>query len=164
MTNRCVLRVAQSCAELHWKESPGLFPLLAKAQPRLNLLRAISGYNTNNDANLLLHLYRAIVRPIFEYSSVAHISAAQCHQLKLQQLQNSAIRCILGIPRYTSTEILHDASGLAKLHQHNIAFAKKRLSSMKTSSPLIQDTLDQFQRVAHISAHKSPLDYILQPN
>ena len=146
-------------SSLTWE--PQIRSLLAKAQPRLNLLRAISGYNANNDANLLLHLYRAIVRPIFEYSSIAHVSAAECHQLKLQQLQNSAIRCSLGIPRYTNTEILHDASGLAKLHQHNIAFAKKRLSSMKTSSPLIQDTLDQFQQVAHISAHKSPLDFIL---
>ena len=98
--------------------------LLAMAHPRLNLLRAMSTHNSGDGTDMLLSIYKAIVRPIFEYSSIAHISATLCHQMKLQQMQNSAIRCILKIPKYTSTEILHDACGLPKLHEHAIAFAK----------------------------------------
>ena len=111
---------------------------------------------------MLLHLYKAIVRPIFEYSAVAHISAAHCHQMMLQQLQNAAIRCILKIPKYISTEILHDASGLSKLHDHSISFASHRVKTMEKTSPIIQETLDQFQLVQNKLTHKSPVEFINQ--
>ena len=109
---------------------------------------------------MLLQLYKAIVRPIFEYSSIAHVNAANCHQLKLQGLQNAALRNILKVPSYISIESLHDASGLPMLHQHTIDFAKKRLEAMKTTSPLISDVINEFETVAHIAVHKSPLDFI----
>ena len=141
---------------------PQIRHLLAKAQPRLNLLRIMSSFNCTHDGNMLLHLYKAIVRPIFEYSAVAHISAAECHQMKLQQLQNAAIRCILKIPKYISSEILHDASGLSNLHDHSVSFASHRVKTMVKTSPIVQDTLDQFQLVQNKMAHKSPIEFINQ--
>ena len=121
----------------------------------------MSPLNESEDANLLLQLYKAIVRPIFEYSSVACISAATCHQIKMQSIQNAAIRAILKLPRYMSTDLLHDASGLPKLHQHTITFAKQRITSMRSKSPLIGEVIDEYRSVAQNTAHKSPLDLIL---
>ena len=118
-------------------------------------------FNPIGEPDLLLHLYKAIVRPVYEYSAIANVNAALCHQLKLQQQQNSVIRSILNLPKYTSADILHDASGLPKLHEHSICFAKKRLFAMKKSSPLIQKTIDQFQTISNVAAHKSPLEFIL---
>ena len=146
-------------SSLTWE--PQVRQLLAKAQPRLNLIRAMSTLNVSEDVNLLLQLYKAIVRPIFEYSSVACISAATCHQMKIQSIQNAAIRAILKLPRYISTDILHDASGLPKVHQHTITFAKMRITSMRSKSPLIEEVISEHQTVAQNTAHKSPMDLIL---
>ena len=144
---------------LTWE--PQIRLLLAKAQPRLNLIRALSALNTNHESGMLLQLYKAIVRPIFEYPSIACISAATCHQMKLQNVQNAAIRTILKLPKYISTELLHDASGLPKLHQHTIEFAKLRVTSMHKESPLIDEVIDSYHSVSSNTAHKSPLDHIL---
>ena len=146
-------------ASLTWE--PQIRSLIAKAQPRINLLRAMSSFNRTGEVDMLLSLYKAIVRPIFEYSAIAHINAATCHHLKLQRLQNAAIRHILKLPRYLSVDILHDASGLPMLHDHLITFGKKRLSSLKEKSPLIPDVIDQFNRISHITKWKSPLEYLL---
>ena len=99
---------------------------------------------------MLLKLYKAIVRPIFEYSASAHVNAATCHQLKLQAIQNAAIRTILGLLGYINTDLLHDASGLPKLHDHTTQFAQKRLAAIRVSSPIIEEVIDQFQDIAHL--------------
>ena len=80
--------------------------------------------------------------------------------MKLQSLQNAAIRAILKLPKYIGTELLHNACGLTKLHNHTIEFAKMRISSMYNNSPLIEEVIDQFHLVSSNSAHTSPLDLI----
>ena len=146
-------------SSLTWE--PQIRALLAKAQPRLNLIKAMTTSGGNDDSGMLMKLYRAIVRPIFEYSAIAHVNAAHCHQLKLQRVQNSAIRSILKLPAYLHTDTLHDASGLPLLHNHTIQFGKNQLQSMQKTSPLIQDVIDQYDLASHITTWKSPLEYLL---
>ena len=146
-------------SNLTWE--PQIRSMIAKAQPRLNLIKAITTANGNDNKDMLLKLYKAIVRPIFEYSAIAHVNAAQCHQLKLQRIQNAAIRCILKLPCYTHTDILHDASGLTPLHDHTIQFGKKRLQAMREQSPIIEEVVTQFDQVSHATIWKSPLEFLL---
>ena len=148
-------------ASLTWE--PQIQSLIAKAQPRLNLIKAMTTSGNSDNIQMLLKLYKAIVRPIFEYSAVAHVNAAHCHQLKLQRIQNAAIRCILKLPVYINTNILHDASGLPPLHEHTIRFGNKRLQSMQRKSPIVQEVVEQFQLVAHKTTWKSPIEYLLGP-
>ena len=146
-------------ASLTWE--PQTRALITKALPRLNLIKALSSTQGNNNTEMLLKLYKAIVWPIFEYSSMAHVNAAQCHQSKLQRIQNAAIRSILKLPAYIHTDILHDASGLPLLHQHTIEFGKKRLQTMLRKSPILQEVIDQFNLVSGVTTWKSPLEYLL---
>ena len=146
-------------SSLTWE--PQIRSLIAKAQPRLNLIKAMTTSNGDENKEMLLKLYKAIVRPIFEYSAVAHVNAAHSHQLKLQRIQNAAIRCILKLPAYTHTDILHDASGLTMLHDHIKEFGKKRLHSMREQSPIIQEVINQFGLVSHVTIWKSPLEFLL---
>ena len=146
-------------ASLTWE--PQIRALVSKALPRLNLIKALTTSYGNDNIEMLLKLYKAIVWPIFEYSSIAHVNAAQCHQIKLQRIQNAAIRSILKLPVYIHTDILHDASGLPQLHQHTIEFGKKRLQAMTRKSPILQEVIDQFHQVAGITTWKSPLEYLL---
>jgi hypothetical protein len=143
---------------LTWE--PQIRNLINKAQPRINLLRAIRGFSNTVSPQMILDLYKSIVRPIFEYSAIAHITAADCHNSKLQTLQNTIIRCALHIPSYISTETLHDASGLPILHDHLVSFAKKRLDTMKVNSPIISDVIQEFEQINIRTKHKSPLEFI----
>lgn len=143
---------------LTWE--PHIRSLVQKAQPRVNLLRAIRGFSSSVTPDLILKLYNSIVRPIFEYSAMVHITAADCHINKLQILQNAALRCALNIPSYISTEILHDASGLDILQVHLIKFAKKRLSSMTITSPIIADVIEDFNQINIRTKHKSPIEFL----
>ena len=147
-------RIAKIGAVLHIKKT---------RLPRLNLIKAMTTTSNSDNIGMLLKLYKAIVRPIFEYSSIAHVNAANCHQMKLQRIQNAAIRCILKLPVYINTNILHDASGLPPLHEHIIQFGKKRLLSMQRRSPIVQEVVEQFELVAHKTTWKSPIEYLLGP-
>ena len=144
-------------SSLTWE--PQIRALIAKALPRLNLIKALS--TPQGNIEMLLKLYKAIVWPIFEYSSIAHVNAAQCHQIKLQRIQNAAIRSILKLPAYIHIDILHDASGLPQLHQHTIQFGKKRLQTMLRKSPILEEVVDQFNQVSDVTTWKSPLEYLL---
>ena len=146
-------------SSLTWE--PQIRALLAKALPRLNLIKALSTSQGSDNIEMLLKLYKAIVWPIFEYSSIAHVNAAQCHQIMLQRIQNAAIRSILKLPAYIHTDILHDASGLPQLHQHTIQFGKKRLQTMLRKSPILQEVVNQFNQVSEVTTWKSPLEYLL---
>jgi hypothetical protein len=109
---------------------------------------------------LILKLFAAIVRPIFEYSAVAHITAVDCHKDKMQVPQNSVIRSALHIPTCISVETLHDASSLLPLHEHMVHFAKKRLATMKSNSPIIADIIEEFEQIGNTWKHKSPIEFI----
>ena len=144
-------------SSLTWE--PQVRALITKAQPRLNLLKALSTTQGNN-IEMLLKLYKAIIRPIFEYAALVQVNAAKCHQLKMQRIQNAAIRSILKLPAYIHTDILHDASGLPLLHEHMIQFGKNRLKSMMSNSPIVQEVIDQFNLVSEVTTWKSPLEYL----
>ena len=146
-------------ASLTWE--PQTRALISKAVPRLNLIKALSTTQGQNNIEMLLKLYKAIVWPVFEYSSIAHVNAARCHQIKLQRIQNAAIRSILKLPSYIHTDILHDASGLPQLYEHTVEFGKKRLQSMLQTSPILQGVIDQFNLVSGVTTWKSPLEYLL---
>ena len=160
-TNEATFLGVKFNSSLTWE--PQIRALIAKAQPRLNLIKAMTTTSNSDNIGMLLKLYKAIVRPIFEYSSIAHVNAANCHQMKLQRIQNAAIRCILKLPVYINTNILHDASGLPPLHEHIIQFGKKRLLSMQRRSPIVQEVVEQFELVAHKTTWKSPIEYLLGP-
>ena len=79
----------------------------------------------------------------------------------LQKLvQNQAILVILRTPAYVSIDDLHDCAGLLTVKPYLIGCAKKRISAMEKSSPLIKDVIEEHKRVSHIRENPSTLDII----
>jgi hypothetical protein len=128
-----------------------------KAQSRLNLLRVLSSHIKSRNCNFMLSLYKALMRPIFEY---AYISAKDVHLSKLQKLQNAAIQSSFGLPAYISQEFMHDASGLPQILDHLKTFASTRSNSMLSTSPIVHKSVDCYKMVKKILHHPSPLDVI----
>ena len=131
-----------------------------KAYKRLNLIRILSSISKKSNPDRLATLYKSIIRPLFEYSSLCIVNAAEAHLAKLQLVQNQSIRVILRTPRYVSVKDLHDCSGINPIIDHLVSFARGRFVSMRKSSPLIAETLRNYNSVRHIRENASCLDVI----
>ena len=134
--------------------------ILAKAYKRLNLLRMISSLSTKHKPDMLLKLYESIIRPIFEYSSICSITAAETHIEKLQLLQNQALRAILKTPSYVATKDLHDLSGIPQIKEHLIGFARNQLEKLQARSPIVNATIQEYETVKHVKENASVLDVL----
>ena len=132
--------------------------MVTKCYKRLNLLRAISTLTTQANPNVMLHLYKSIIRSIFDYCSLCIISAAETHIQKLQLVQNQTMRIISRTPAYVAIDDLHDCCGLTHIKDYLKESAKKKLNLMKRTSPLIHDIFTEFALVKHISRNASILD------
>ena len=137
---------------------PQTSKMISKAYSRLNLLRIVAGLTKRRNASLLVKLYRSIILSLFEYASLCVISAAECHLEKLQLLQNQAMRVVLNLPAYVSIKDLHDASGLDSVKSHLTKFGVQRLLSLRNTSPLVSQSINNYRNVNHITTNNSPLD------
>ena len=146
-------------ARLTWE--PQFRKMVAKAYSRLNLLRAISAASkTAPSPNVMRDLYQKTILSIFEYSAICIANATETHMRKIQIIQNQAIRVMLQTPAYVSIDDLHDCAGLLTVKPYLIGCAKKRISAMEKSSPLIKDVIEEHKRVSHIRENPSTLDII----
>ena len=145
-------------SRLTWE--PQTKKVTTRAYQRLNLLRTISTMSSKHNPEMLMTLYQSIIRPIFEYSSICSITAAECHTDKLQLIQNQSLRVILKTPAYVATKDLHDASGLVPIKSHLIEIGSKRINSFIKNSPIVGKSIQDYNRVKHIKENASPLDII----
>ena len=143
-------------SRLTWE--PQFRKMTEKAYKRLNVLRHLSTLWKKPNPNVMLHLYKTLVKPIFEYGSVCIANAAGVHLDKLQLIQNHALRVITKSPQYMSIKDLHDCTGEKPIKQHLITHAQNRLAAMRRNSPIIHAVLDEYEKVKHIHENLSPLD------
>ena len=135
-----------------------------RAYKRLNLLRRISTLAKEPSPNIIAHLYRSVMLPIFEYGSVCTVNAAESHFQKLQLIQNMALRVTTHSPKYISIKDLHDCTGFIPIKDHLTSFARNRLETMRKNSPILESSIERFQQVRHIRKNRSPLDVLYNNN
>ena len=126
-------------SRLTWE--PQTRKVVAKSYTRLNLLRAISSLANNLKPNIILDLYKSIIRSLFEYCSVCILNAAETHIQKLQLLQNQALRIVSKSPAYVAIEDLHDICGLPYVKEYLMECARKKLTVIKKASTLVTDVI-----------------------
>ena len=149
-------------SRLTWE--PHVRKIVSRSYKRLNLLRAIAGISKKVNPDSMKKLYESTIRSIHEYSSVCIVNAADVHLQKLQLLQNQALRVILKTPAYMSISDLHDCSGLPMIKDHLIECARKRLTQMERSSPIMKETFDEYNNVRYIKENPSVLDIVASTN
>ena len=145
-------------ARLTWE--PQTRKIVAKSYMRLNLLRAISSLSNKVHPNIMLHLYKSIIRSLFEYCSLCIINAADAHIRKFQLLQNQAMRIISKSPAYVSIEDLHDCCNLPHIKDHLTQTARKNLAVIQRASPLVGEVIAEYNRVKNIKENASILDVL----
>ena len=147
-------------SRLTWE--PQIKKTIAKAYKRLNLMRILSATTDKQNPDTLLQIYKAIIRPIFEYGCLSMINAAEVHLDKIQLVQNQALRVVLRLPAYVSIKDLHDCSGIPLIKDHLISYARRRLRALLKSSPLLPNVITDYNRVKHIVENASVLDVLFR--
>ena len=84
----------------------------------------------------ILQIYKQCARPIFEYGVISTITVSDTVITKLQKLQNSFIRLALHLPRYISTRLLLETSGLPNVKDRLSAVATGQLRN-SSRNPLV---------------------------
>ena len=77
-----------------------------KSKTKLNLMRCISGMKWGASTQNLLLVYRALIRPLFDYGSIVFGNAAKVHLKKLETIQYKALQIAMGTLKGTASASL----------------------------------------------------------
>ena len=115
--------------------------LVQKATPRsIQICRLAKSLNGRNN-RLLGQLINALILSIFDYSSVAWITAADCQWKKVNQSQMRTLKILLKVPRRTSDEAVLDRVNMATYRETITSRATSRFESINRGNM----TLAKFQ-------------------
>lgn len=90
--------------------------LVSKARKRLNILKYLAGREWGADANTLRTTYISFIRPILEYGYPIYFCASETNLQKLERVQLSAARIILGLKNSCPSDIALYETNLQPLH------------------------------------------------
>lgn len=89
--------------------------LVVRATERVRFLRHVSGNSWGADRNTLRLLYTAWVRPVLEYASPVWADIGSSVLLRLDKVQNEALRAIVGANKAADLHALHVELGIEHL-------------------------------------------------
>ncbi|KAF2348964.1 Ribonuclease H domain [Trinorchestia longiramus] len=115
------LGVMLDASHLRWE--PQINYLKQTSIPILNILQSISHRNWGADREILLKLYKTLVRSRLDYAALLYGTAAPSNLSKLNRIQNQCLRIATGCRKttpITSLQIEADIPPLA-LHREEIA-------------------------------------------
>ena len=78
-----------------------------KTATRICLLRFLSKLNLQANEQIMINLYKSLVRSVITYGCTVLLKADNSIWKRVQILQKKALRAALGLPIYTSTEYIH---------------------------------------------------------
>ena len=76
--------------------------IVTKMQQRINMLRHLKSKNIK--PNIIMYLYKTMVRPLYMYASAAWANVTKNDLNKIQREQNKAIRLAYNLPMWTSKD------------------------------------------------------------
>jgi ribonuclease HI len=118
-----------------------------KCKKRLNLMRMISGQAWGASKKSLLMIYRALIRSVLDYGSIAYNTASAASKQRLDRIQHAALRIACGAFKNTPVASLEVETGEMPLElrrqQQELSYAikLKALDNNPAKSVLKQDRL-----------------------
>jgi len=102
---------------------PHIKHLKDKCTKALNLLRVLAHTSWGADQEILLHLYRSLIRSKLDYGCIVYGSARGSYMRMLDPIQNHALRLCLGAYRTSPASSLS-----VEANEPPVYFRRKRLS------------------------------------
>ena len=143
---------------------PHIEYLVSKVERRVNQLKRLLGTPWKHNRQALLNVYKGFVRPALEYASCIWFFAAPSHLIKLDRLQNRALRLIAGGPPSTSAPILQADLKCSSLEtrRHTDAITQlHRIQALPWTAPL---SLRMFTFIAHSDPKTGKKDPLKHPH
>lgn len=91
--------------KLTWKEH--INSIIKRVEKSMNLIKTFSSQKWGADHNITLHMYKTLIRPIFDYGCVLYGNASNTHLKKLDTLHNQSLRMCVGFLRSTPTNVIY---------------------------------------------------------
>ena len=135
--------------------------ILERCNQKFHRLRISVNKKWGPSLETILQIYKQCVRPIFEYGIVSTITVSEAVITKIQRVQNSFIRLALRLPKYVSTRLLHEASGLSYVRERLITVGQNHSARMH-ANPLVEHTINSARTNIAWGKYKTPIS-ILQP-
>jgi hypothetical protein len=115
--------------QLKWRSH--LHHIEEKVAIRTSLLRYLSRLNPNANEQIMINLYKSLVRSIITYGCSILLKADNSIWKRLQILQNKALRAALGLPIYTSTEYIHSKTKIPMIKNYAKDLLNKAISGVE---------------------------------
>jgi hypothetical protein len=138
--------------------------IINRTHSRLNILKCLRGTDWGTRSETLLHLHKQVIRPVLEYGSISFLSASSSQKLRLQRIQNQALRIALRLPRYTPVTWLHEISGFETLDARWKSLALKYLSKNRdsTKNPFMSKFIELYISLcSDYDRRKTPIGLLL---
>ena len=137
--------------------------ILESCNQTFHRLRILVNRKWGPSPTTILQIYKQCVRPIFEYGIVSTITVSESLINKIQRVQNSFIRLALGLPKYVSTLLLHEASGLPYVRERLITVGQNHSARMH-AKPLNEHTINSVRTNIAWDKHKTPVSTLKPPD
>jgi hypothetical protein len=112
--------------QLNWRSH--LHHMETKVAPRISLLRFLSKLNPNSNNNIMINLFKSLVRSIITYGSSILLTADGKIWKRIQIMQNKALRAALGFPAYTSTEYIHNSTNIPTIRKYSTSLLHQSIA------------------------------------
>ena len=123
----------------------------SRAGKRLSILKHLAGSPYGATQQTLLHYYKACIRPILEYGSIAMSIACPSAIKRMEALQNTALRIALRLPQHARTKFVLAESGCPVLDDRLKSLAMSTWAKIR-SAP-ITHPFHQKNKNMHTSTH-----------
>ncbi|XP_045127737.1 uncharacterized protein LOC123514153 [Portunus trituberculatus] len=117
-TSHTLLGLRLDGPRLSWVNHISYEYLRTSYSKRLDVMKRIAGIRWGASRDLLLHYYKITIRAKMQYSSCFYGSAAYSNLLKLDPIQNAALRISMGAMRSSPVVSLQAESGIPPLSTH----------------------------------------------
>lgn len=117
--------------KLSWK--PHIEKVIKKASKRLNGLKIVCRKKFGLKPQYAVNVYKAFIRPVLDYGVQAWIGLPDYLLVRLQRIENAALRIAYRLPRWTRVQDLHRIANVEPLgiwlHERCVNFAKLALAT-----------------------------------
>ena len=121
----------------HFTFTPHITSLVARASPRLNILKALAGTTWGQQKETIIITFKALIRSLFTYAPAIWFPNASPSNIKaLQTIQNSALRIATGCVKMSSISHLHAETKVLPVKEHLSLLCSQELAkSLQPSHP-----------------------------
>ncbi|CAF4462458.1 unnamed protein product [Rotaria magnacalcarata] len=104
---------------------------------RLSLLRFLNRAAIEPNHNIMINLYKSLIRTVIIYGYPVLPSADNKIWNRIQIIQNKGLRVALGLPHYTSVDYIHRIASIPIIKDYAVNLLERATSTAASNNEMI---------------------------